>query len=278
VLGISVHTSTMLLAHIVKPLRQSGLLPSETTRVSEAIARCSRTQALLRWNHLISLSDVKFCYRYIQSTNLVELSLTIKQYYNSAWIPILKAVANAMTAQDPYVFSAMEGGEVTANIKLDPKRQEPSALFFVLFGLVYETLANSSADATSTSSSRENAIASLQALKSLVEPQLSGKALLEPTVFEELTALWYRMAMTEPASVQIHLVEVAAAFAKSRAAQLREANAKDASGGSAKLSLDSPLTHCLRTCAYVLRQNIPSAKNHLVSEFFSVGSWKGMVH
>lgn len=96
-------------------------------------------------------------------------------------------------------------------------REEPTVFFFIVFGLVYEALVTSSADSALTTATRQPAvIAALQALKFLVRPEYSGKALLEPTAFDEFISLCYRIAMTETAPIQIHLVEVVTALASSQ--------------------------------------------------------------
>lgn len=126
-----------------------------------------------------------------------------------------------MKLSDPYVLAAMDGLESVDTQKLPlvqnvSSRAEPTALFFAVFGLIYEALAVSSADATPSPELRQNAITALKALKSLVKPEYSGRAILDPTIFDEFTSLCYRMAMTESAAVQVHLVETVASFATSQ--------------------------------------------------------------
>ena len=132
----------------------------------------------------------------------------------------MHAVATAMAANDPHVLAAMDGLDAPANAPPPPRepkaRTEPTALFFAIFGLIYEALARSSADSTPSPEIRRDAIVALETLKSLVRPEYSGNALLESTVFDEFTSLCYRMAMTESASVQSHLVEVISSFAVSQ--------------------------------------------------------------
>ena len=127
----------------------------------------------------------------------------------------MKAVANAMTNQEPTILSALDGLE-SPGLSRQTLDNEPKALFFVLFGLVYEALLETSADATSSSTARESAIISLQAMKTLVQPRYCGKAILEPAVFGEFTSLCYRMAITETASVQLHIIAVILSFAQSQ--------------------------------------------------------------
>jgi hypothetical protein len=129
-----------------------------------------------------------------------------------------------MQSNDPYILAAMDGQEHVPSpaptSAVPPKRRsEATAFFFILFGLVYDALATASTDATAGAASRETAIIALEALKSLVRPEYSGKAMLEPTIFEEFCSLCYRMAVTESAVVQIHLVEAIAELAKSQPAE-----------------------------------------------------------
>lgn len=119
-----------------------------------------------------------------------------------------------MHANDPHILAAMDGREPATTVNGSARsRTEPTAFFFPVFGLVYEGLVAASTDASSAQGSRETTIIALEALKSLVHPDYSGKALLEPAIFDEFTSLCYRMAMTESAAVQVHLVEAIAALA-----------------------------------------------------------------
>ncbi|KAG5223272.1 clathrin-coated vesicle protein [Salix suchowensis] len=97
-------------------------------------------------------------------------------------------------------------------------RTEPTAFFYVVFGLVYEALATSSTEAAATSASTRGqlVIACLQALKYLATPEYCGKAVMEPTAFEELLNLCYHMAMTESANVQIALTDMLLSWASSQ--------------------------------------------------------------
>ncbi|THH16286.1 hypothetical protein EW146_g4324 [Bondarzewia mesenterica] len=170
-------------------------------------------------------------------------------YYAESWPVILQAVATAMEAHDPYVRAAMDGVENLASVEVSngipETRKDPTLMFFVLFGLVYEALSTPSESAPSTNN--HLSFTALKTMKSLVRQEYSGQALLEPTIFDELLNLWYRMAMTESATVQIHLVETIVVFAKS-----------NANGSTSSLS---PPMHCLRICAFILKNALPGAQN-----------------
>lgn len=117
-----------------------------------------------------------------------------------------------MRANDPYILSAMDGkeGNFTASSN---QRDGPAAFFFVIFGLIYESLAESSTSSASSASASLVTIATLEALESLVKPEYAGKAILDNTIFDEFTTLCYRMAMMETAEVHIPLVRTVASLA-----------------------------------------------------------------
>jgi hypothetical protein len=144
----------------------------------------------------------------------------IVQYFTKSWPRILSAVASIMEAGDAHVLAAMDGRELGPTEKPptpNPNNKEPTAFFFIIFGLVYEALSTSSEDLSGSSQRQSTVIPALRALKCLVRPEYSGKALLEPTIFDEFTSLSYRLTMTEPADVQVHLVEMLSAFAATQA-------------------------------------------------------------
>ena len=132
----------------------------------------------------------------------------------------------AMGAEEPSMQSAMDGRETASDIKGNgkaPQRQEPVVFFFVVFGLVYEALAAPPSESTSAASRQPIIIAALQALNSLVKPEYAGKALSEPTTFDEMISLFYRIAMTESAAIQVHLIRVVTALAASQDQQSKAA-------------------------------------------------------
>ncbi|KAJ3781084.1 clathrin-coated vesicle protein [Lentinula aff. detonsa] len=169
-------------------------------------------------------------------------------YYVDSWSIILQAVASSMQAKDPYIVAAMDGSEhVNSATSISSKgpREEPTTFFYVVFGLVYEALAEASTDSLTSSAARQaSVIASLQALKSLVEPEYAGKAILDPTIFDEFISVCYRLAMTESAPIQIHLIEVMRVLAASQRTSTTE-----------NRSSSSPQSHCLRICAHILRHS-----------------------
>lgn len=130
-----------------------------------------------------------------------------------------------MRSQDPSILAAMDGLDAPAAdgpAKAEPKgpRDEPTAFFFPVFGLVFEALSSQSSEAASTQDSIDMTVTSLDALRSLVRPEYCGSAILDQGVFDELIGLCYRLALTEPALVQRHLVETIASLAVSQGQRL----------------------------------------------------------
>jgi HEAT repeat-containing protein 5 len=121
-----------------------------------------------------------------------------------------------MEMQDPFILGAMEGMDDVAAASSAKRNagSEPTALFFVIFGLVYEALSSSAPHSESSTAATGNMpLIALRAMKCLVRREYSGRALLEPTIFDELLNLWYRIAMTEPPVLQAQLMEVIRVFA-----------------------------------------------------------------
>ncbi|KAI0717727.1 ARM repeat-containing protein [Cerioporus squamosus] len=180
-------------------------------------------------------------------------------YYVKAWPVILNAVAIAMQNEDPSILAAMDGQETPpvhppSKAQTD-NREEPTTFFFVVFGLVYEALATSTPDAGPDE--QRTSIVSLQALKCLVRRKYCGNVFNDPPLFEELLNLFYRMALTEPSGVQIHLVEVIASLADS----INSTKTTNGHTSPEDDTLSSPRAHCLRICAYILRRVISGPRN-----------------
>ncbi len=203
------------------------------------------------------------------------------QYYVKAWPVILNAVAIAMQNDDPSILAAMDGQE-TPSVHPPSKaqtdnREEPTTFFFVVFGLVYEALATSTPDAGPDE--QRTSIVSLQALKYLVRRKYCGSVFNDPPLFEELLNLFYRMALTEPSGVQLHLVEVVASLADSIKSTstayvvallpfpfdefLTGAHSNGHTSNEDNV-LSSPRAHCLRICAYILRRVISGPRTGAV--------------
>jgi len=134
-----------------------------------------------------------------------------------------------MHDDDTHILAAMDGRETVANGAPQPTpRTEPTGLFFVIFGLVYEALA--SPDGDSGSGHRTISAIALKCLRYLVRPQYSGHSLLDQANFDELVSLFYRMTITEPPTVVVHLLEVISSLVVSQGTRLAELDALAVTG------------------------------------------------
>ncbi|KAJ1300539.1 hypothetical protein OPQ81_002194 [Rhizoctonia solani] len=181
---------------------------------------------------------------------------TLLPYYSESWSKILAAVGCAMKAGDPHVLQAMDGLDPTSAGTPVAKttRKDPTECFFVILGLVYEALSNASSDSAATPEIKATALTAIQVLAYLVRPEYAGQAILDPPIFEELSALWYRMTMTEPWAIQTYLVGTIASLAKSQHASIRQASANGVEG----MGSETPIAQCLRACVTILKNAIPS--------------------
>jgi HEAT repeat-containing protein 5 len=109
-----------------------------------------------------------------------------------------------MESRSPYIVAAMDGRE--GESAPTTSRSDPTALFYVIFGLVFEALTQSSTSSTSSTSGESVTVTALESLQHLVRPEYAGSAILEANVFDEFSSLCYRLAMMETANVHIPLI------------------------------------------------------------------------
>lgn len=116
-----------------------------------------------------------------------------------------KSIAAVIAGQDP--------SNTPDVVDLASPRSEPAPLFYVILGLIYEALTTPSSQLTTgVDLYSDPVVTCLKALKFLISPCYSGKALLEPAVFKEFFSLCYRMVMVENAGPLVHLLEVVHTF------------------------------------------------------------------
>ncbi|KAJ7604033.1 clathrin-coated vesicle protein [Roridomyces roridus] len=256
---LSPNASAMLRISTLSAWAQLEIASSKQAYLTDVLKPYRATLALLWLASLRDYASIRIDSEFLNDTSSVALDSSYSSlgkevllpYYTSSWSVILQAVAAAMQANDPHILAAMDGQELGKDAAPPPhkapRREEPTMFFFIVFGLVYEALATASTESSSSTASRQSKIiAALQTLKSLVKPEYAGKAIMEAAIFDEFISLCYRMAMTEAAPIQIHLVEVLTVMA---------ATHDSAVDGSDPLSHTSPRAHCLRICSHILRHS-----------------------
>lgn len=210
------HTWSKLSPLIAKLWHHCGSAPYETTPIS-GLEPSFWTMHLVRSTLHIQVSEKRYFYQYVQlSFSKWSVLKGDVQYYRDSWSVILEAVTSAMESGDPSVRIALDGGDPLTTTD-PPSNQDTSVhtatFFFVVFGLVFEALSTSTHDAGAQNS--RTTIIALKALKCLVQAHYAGGAFQDAPIFEELVNLFYRMALTEPVNVQVHLVETLSSLATS---------------------------------------------------------------
>lgn len=161
-----------------------------------------------------------------------------------------------MENNDPFIRVAIDGRESTEanekHVTNGTTTEQPATFFYVLFGLVFETLSTSTPE--SGLQNIKSTVVALKALKHLVKADYAGNAFKDMPIFEELVNLCYRMALTEPVAVQAYLVDSLASLATSVAKG--QAGQMDSS--------PPPQVHCLRICAYILKRTISNARDKAI--------------
>ncbi|WRT65221.1 uncharacterized protein IL334_002164 [Kwoniella shivajii] len=137
-------------------------------------------------------------------------------YYEAAVPKLLQAVAIALSLSDPFVLGTMDGK--TFDSPMEPRdttlpiRPDPTANFYILYGLSFESLLKSLGDLNSAPFAQ----ACLKAMQSLIKPTLSGTTVFQGQFFDELCTVAYRIALSETANVKSEMITTVTDYILSR--------------------------------------------------------------
>ncbi|EGN94850.1 hypothetical protein SERLA73DRAFT_171234 [Serpula lacrymans var. lacrymans S7.3] len=255
---LSPNASGMLRISVLSAWAQLESASAEQTYLLDILKPHRRTLATLWIASLRDYAVIRADSEFIQdASSALDPSFSslgkvvLLPYYIEYWPIILQAVASAMEHSDPHIKSAILGQIVPPNAPApnSTPRTEPADFFFIIFGQVYEALTTASPGPTEARTTVM--IAALRALKCIVSPQYSGKALLDPIILREFTSLCYRLAMVESANILVHLLDVLVAF-QSGFEDLEKSEVFSAAPSSVR-------GHCLKIAAYVLRHSHPTS-------------------
>ena len=134
---------------------------------------------------------------------------TLLRFYQESWLKLVDAIASLIEQDSNFVFQALDGNlhsipangdrQQSTNINY---RDQPSAFFFVLFGIAIEALV------TQSSSSETSTLNILLALKKILRPSVSGNAMFREAVFTESIDIFGRLALTEDLQIQSVIVDI----------------------------------------------------------------------
>jgi hypothetical protein len=103
-------------------------------------------------------------------------------------------------------------GSVEAKDKEFNYRDEPVALFFILYGLCFQTLLRMIN--RDDSEAKRTIPVVLDALRKFIRPSISGNAVYKSFVFAETTDLLDRLVLMESSDVQLTVIHIAANLAQ----------------------------------------------------------------
>ncbi|KAM0791957.1 hypothetical protein ACM66B_004208 [Microbotryomycetes sp. NB124-2] len=167
---------------------------------------------------------------------------TALPFYEQSWPSMLHAIGVLLREGNELAFLAVDDNDVP---KGTTQRQEPAAFFWILFGLSFEALC------TGAPGVQEMA---LESTAGLIRREVSGSALLEPGLFDELCNLCFRLSITEGPSVKARVMDMLIQMSTL-------ASSSDAVNGTSSDSTNTKMTQCLRVATCLLRETIPSSSS-----------------
>ena len=126
---------------------------------------------------------------------------------------MVDAIASLIDQDIEFVFNALDGNSGTQNSESNGiegneinYREEPVAFFFILYGITFEALVKR--DTTDYEGGQDQTLEILLALKKILRPPVSGRAIYQDAVFSETMDLFDRLALTEGLPVQAAVVDI----------------------------------------------------------------------
>lgn len=122
---------------------------------------------------------------------------------------MLHAVGSLLKSGNNHMLRAVDGldsdDEDDSPLVSTKGRDSPAVFFWVLFGLSFEALCSGSPAVQTLA---------LEALVGLIRAEVSGPALLETSLFDELCNLCYRLVITEGPEVKAQVMDVVLQLAR----------------------------------------------------------------
>ncbi|ORZ22294.1 armadillo-type protein [Absidia repens] len=127
-------------------------------------------------------------------------------YYRRSWLKIMEAVATLIETKSPSMMEALSKNSNYTSTT-DSEGKKPSDLFYILFGLCVENLSRISSSSSGRSDVSSMMVICLNALKTFVQPSLTGAQFLPKAIFLEFMNVFDRLIQTEGYHVQLIIIE-----------------------------------------------------------------------
>ncbi|KAK9239667.1 armadillo-type protein [Lipomyces kononenkoae] len=132
---------------------------------------------------------------------------SVVHFYEQSWLKIVEAIASVITQNPDIIIAVLDdrrgtvinGGHTEAD-------DEPTAFFFVLFGVCFEALVK--APGGDVMASKDDMPTILNALKKILLPSICGNSVYQAAVFAEMIDLFDRTILTEDYNCQAPLIEI----------------------------------------------------------------------
>ncbi|KAK9360981.1 armadillo-type protein [Lipomyces starkeyi] len=132
---------------------------------------------------------------------------SVLQFYEQSWLKLVEAIASLIDQKPDLVIAALDDRKGTViNGNHNETNDEPTAFFFVLFGVCFEALVK--APGGDIMASRDDMPVILNALKKILLPSICGNSLYQAAVFTEMIDLFDRIILTEGYHCQEPLIEI----------------------------------------------------------------------
>ncbi|OBZ81409.1 HEAT repeat-containing protein 5B, partial [Choanephora cucurbitarum] len=123
-------------------------------------------------------------------------------YYRRSWLKMIEAVATLIETQTTSMMEAIRNNPDAQQLD-----DQPSNLFFVLFGLCIESLSRISSSSAGRYDNSALPIC-LKALKTFIHPFLGGQQFVPKALFLELMNVFDRLVQTESCRIQHIIVDI----------------------------------------------------------------------
>ncbi|CAO3620701.1 unnamed protein product [Cunninghamella echinulata] len=206
-------------------------------------------------------------------------------YYRRSWLKIMEAVATLIESKSSSMMDAL-----SKNVsKSDADNNEPSDLFYILFGLAVESLSRVSSTNNGRVDASSMMLISLNGLKTFIQPSLTGPNLLPKAVFLELLNVFDRLIQTEGYQVQLIIIDIVQRLITNYGAVSLCDDLKESTDNLSDLvALDqvldpnvfpttAKLYYILRLLVNVFTRHIPSLGNKTISRRSIVENDKSLV-
>lgn len=162
---------------------------------------------------------------------------------------MLGAIGSLLRQDQPEMRSALSASDDTTT------QQEDMAGFYILYGLSFDMLASfNNMGRASSKAAAATASVALDVLESLVSRKIAGVALFQTDMFDELEALCFRLASTEPPPVQLRIVRLMACLAQEYPQELLQTSSPGTEPSQDEVLRETRARKCVRILVSMIQK------------------------